>query len=284
MELEKGQKQADTGHAQKNQKNILMIENGIGVSQNTIYKQDIFRQFVRNHINIAEKVITKNSYYNRNYWYFDLNAGAGVYQTEDGINIKGSPIIFAEEALKHPKLHFHLVLIERNEKNFSTLRNNLIKGKNLWYETHCEDHNNVLLQYGSKGSKRIGLAYTDPSGNRPPFDLLAKFNLQYIHTTIDLLIHMSATNLKRIIHSPGCKDRRNLNDYLSILHKKHWQVSDGKYRHQWTFLFGCQWTQFAEMKKIGMRLIDTPEGKQIIHKLTKTTKESYERTYNQPIV
>lgn len=253
----------------------MPIVNGVGVSDETLTKQRHFTSIVETHLKLTCDGIFKNKYnwvQNNTYFYYDLNAGPGVYN-----DIIGSPIIFLNEARKYRHVKFYVSLFEVLPENAEMLESNI---RSMNYPDNIDisiinkDSAQYLNKYAfSSGNQQFGMVYSDQNGKIPPFDTLSKFSEGKKSSRVDIVINLSATTIKRVSNQKYCTENRRLFDYLNIIDKNTWLIRKNHGRHQWTFLIGCNWKDFPEFKEIGFRKADSIAGKRILDELNYTSKE-----------
>jgi len=252
----------------------------LGCSDYTSYKQLHLGVILKTHLRICQAILTrKPEWSRREYHYFDLNAGPGLYLYQDEF-IKGSPLLFCE-AWRTIAIPCQAHFFEIND----SLRTELIWHLRNFMDHHPEmafsflgDHRKFLPCYfdeadAQKPRKKFGLVYSDPTGQLPPFNLLARMFKGKSYSTLDVLIYLSATNIKRQLFAYGCKLNQRLEDLLQAIPKKYWIVREPCGRHQWTFLLGTNWTNFPIFETLGFHRIDSAIGKSIITKLNYTNEE-----------
>ena len=260
----------------------MPVKNGVGYSEYTPTKQKIFSEFLKLQTSIAVGAIKnrKIPQTEQCYYYFDLNAGPGIFYGD-----KGSPLIFLD-TIKHRNVKFNAVYIEKEDVNHTQLMENLtlyndIPMNGCQYPI-CGDHNDIMDDWIDriikKGGNRFGLIYTDPSGVLPPFDLLSKIYKYKEFSRMDLLIHCSTTNIKRIFgeRNKQCdsEEQKRLSKFLDSINKRHWLVSKPKGdSFNWSFLFGCNWAHFPDYAKIDFFKSDSKEGKKILYDINYTKEE-----------
>ena len=83
----------------------MPLVNGIGISVHTTDKQKFFTRFLRTHIKMGRQEVIKQKH--GCYYYFDMNAGTGMYKGIDDRFICGSPISFmrAIHSIRHRRYH-----------------------------------------------------------------------------------------------------------------------------------------------------------------------------------
>ena len=238
----------------------------LGYSENTPAKQKKFREIIRRHLFLAKRVIgKKHEWLINEYHFYDMTAGPGIYEV-DGQEIKGSPIIFLEEAIRID-LPFRAVFFEQDEE-FAERLSSLIN------DDRCvivnADHRIAFFDYVTQqnGKSEIGMVYFDPSGSLPPFGLIeAIAHLPQLYA-VDILIHMAAANLKRAFHNPRSRVCERLTNFLNAIKKKKWFVSEPAGKHQWVFLMGTNWKRYPDISDIGMFDVLSKKGCSIINEIS----------------
>jgi len=234
----------------------MPIDNGIGHSDCTAGKQEGLAAILRQHIAIVKRVFDNNKWYPQTYYYFDLYAGSGS-NPEEGCD--GSPVIFLKTA--KDQLDFWAAFIEQEEGNAIYLR-----AATAFINSHViyEGDNKEILPGLLNGIPKhsYGLIYADPNG-------LANFNLlsQAAKTRrkLDILIHYPAASAKR--------NNRDLLEYLKIVGKSVWLIREPEGKHQWTFLFGTNYSEYKAWRSYGFYRWDEPKGMDILETLTHTKTE-----------
>lgn len=232
------------------------IENGMGYSDYTPLKQKIFGQIVRKHLEISACIFKKNRHWiSPYYWYIDTNAGRG--ESPDGGD--GSPLLFLREAAKFP-IKVKALFIELREANCSALRSRIASEFGKFPSSRAQiqhgDHSQVLSEHFCGDPSQYGLLYVDPSGNMPPFDLLARFSKHY--RKMDIVINTPCATVKRVSRAFGTEQ---LPDYLSKIRKDYWVIREPFGAHQWSFLIGTNWDSFPDFKHLGFHPLFTEERK-----------------------
>ena len=253
-----------------------MIENGIGRSQYTIFKNENFALILKTQLAIVKQIFKKNyTWLENTFYYIDANAGEGSYAMEDGSVCLGSPIVALAELHKSDLRH-EAYLIEISKDNCKKLRDRLSQEE--FYgdcvNVHHGDQYEILpglLNAKDGKRKRLGMLYTDPSGTPPDFNLLTRISHNNRFEQIDFLIYCSATNIKRIIGAGN--DCIRLKEAIETINKKYWLIREPMGRHQWTFILGTNWKGFPQFEKIGLYQVTTEKGQEILKRLNYTNKE-----------
>ena len=271
----------------------MPLINGIGVSENTSVKQETFRSIMQTHIKMCKEIFKKQaSWRKKEYLYVDLNAGSGRYE-----GIKGSPLIFLD-VVKQEKLNvpINALFCEINQDSWFSLfkecdkyfsDSNLSKYADYIKLTgdigqaKCINEDNRrwienLSRTQPKDQKRqYGIIYSDPNNHEANFGGLAKMSKINTFRQTDIMIHISATTMKRMYGANNNNTR--LMDAISHIDKKLWIIRRPYTAHQWTFLIGANWDRFPKFKNLGFVELSTKEGQDILTQLNYTAKEVQEQ-------
>ncbi len=240
-----------------------------GHSEHTEVKQEHFKGLLDMHLKITRGIISRKEWTDPHYYYFDITAGPGIYEGQDG-----SPIIFLK-LVEAANITYKAVFIESDSERYNQLEKNIELYQQGNIKVHLGNHDNVLPQYFFGINKnKYGLLYADPTGTLPPFELLGQMSQRYHR--LDILINCSATNIKRERKSPKTDLKETLTDGLDKIDKQTWIVRSPVGKHQWTFLVGSNWMNFPEWKKQGFHRIESPIGQEILRNLNYTTDEQVE--------
>ncbi len=257
----------------------MPIENGVGYGEYTGVKVEHLGKILAMHLAITQAVIEKHAaYFDIEYRYIDLTAGQG--STPDG-NL-GSPLIFLDRA-SNPKFRipFRVDLIEREPDNIAKLKGKVDahpsacsgNGRFFFYANRYQDVIPALLL--KQDDKELGLAYIDHSGDLPDIDTLAY--LSRMRPRMDVLLYLSATNVKRQFQQTG----RKLADFLSATGKQYWLIRKpySGDNHQWTFLLGSNSDLFKPHKSISRYFyrLDSSEGQAVFEKLNLSQEQRVEQ-------
>jgi len=175
----------------------MPVVNGQGFGGNTEAKQADFRYLVGYHLNVVDCMVAKarregKTFPPPEYWYFDITAGCGVHpETGD----PGSPVIFKQVA-DGANIPSTAWFFDCHPSNCAALQERFQGDSSV--HVVAGDHNETLMAaIPDVDRPRLGLLYCDPSGNIPPFDLLAAFADHKVTSRIDILINVPSTSLKR---------------------------------------------------------------------------------------
>lgn len=267
-----------------------MPRNGsVGYSDNTPFKQKQLWEILRKHMHIVKAIIRKHAYVESTYLYVDLNAGSGRYPI-NGELIYGSPLQALAVAQQF-NIPFQGMLFERDPATLTTLRLELVRfgltrsqeHPDLFHNfqhlmaTICPGDYEVLARDFLAGlpsgphKLHYGLVYSDENGAHIPFPLLALFAERL--PKIDILIHLGTTIPKLLRVSRIHDYHARLDELVHTVPKDFWLIRDGIGQHQWTFLIGTDWDSFPKFRSLGFWPLESPEGANILRKLSLTTSE-----------
>lgn len=232
---------------------------------------------------IADKISSKHRQWaGHNIHYIDMNAGTG-YNYE--VDCEGSPIIATKQALDHFEIsgrntRVKAWFLERNKLSFRELCDRVYEKeifRNMGAKNVCPtclNGDSVKLLFNTieptLPQKQFGLIYFDPNGIKmnsddSVFSVVKRLaNIPKFGYT-DVLIRFSGTNYKRVrsVHSKYPK----LSDQITAINKKQWicrkiHINEKGQRdpHQWTFLFGTNWTDYRAWESEGFYKIEDPRS------------------------
>jgi len=251
----------------------MPIYDNIGQSEYTEMKHRQYRMILSVQMNIVRGAFNKYPQYKNRYLHFDINPGNGGTLEEPG-----SPLIFRDEVTKHALPH-QAYFIEINESNATDLTHEL-RYDDTAIVIHG-DHSEILPEYinnppvtNSRGGTKwvYGSLFSDENGKQPPWELLRTF--AYAYPTIDIIVYVAATNIKRIRKQAEVMGNENVPCLMEQLKTipKNWIVRQPEGAHHWTFLIGS-YEHFPEFKKHGFVSVKSAEGQKVLHKLTYTKNE-----------
>lgn len=248
----------------------MPIVNGVGYSDATQIKQQHFQNIVDVSLRIVSAILLRNSWADPLYTFIDLNAGPGNINAQDG-----SPQIFCSLAENYSRIKKKVTLCEINDKNADQLEHLRVDYKDFAdysIQVLRGDHNDTVPPLiPAAPIKTYGLIYNDPTGSLPSFDLLQMLADAYPLT--DILIHTSASNLKRQRRAEHCPVDKRIDEYVQAINKKHWIVREPYTKFQWTFLLGTNWDGFPQFKRLGFYRADELDGAAIMRRLAYTQSE-----------
>lgn len=260
----------------------------VGVSANTQLKQNHFRMFMQAHMRIVQSIMEHNQWVFPRYIYFDLNAGPGRYEDEEGIEVVGSPIqtLTVADGMNLPvwawfceqdKNSCELLRAELRQRGMQERGDEFTDGAtSAWlyegsYTIGLPQSLSVLLDPSLASRQYYGLIYSDENGSLPPFALLRLCAQQLRYC--DILIHAAAAPIKRQFYSPVHPLMRRLDELMATVPKDCWIVRDPYGKHQWSFLIGTNWDAFPRFKRQGFWAINSPEGASILRRLSLNREE-----------
>jgi len=256
----------------------------------TLEKLDILDRVIDAHTHMSKGAIRnpKNSWIHPVYQYFDMTSGPGVIEMENGGLVKpGSPIIFLQKAYT-AGLCFHARFIEKDYETARRLDRNICVQRMASGKTEdssvcqivCEDFLTALPRLTilahhalQPQEKYIGLIYCDTNGTVPPFALIRNAVRQRTFYSVDVLLYLSATNLKRVRRSVTDRAVADLQTELALLGKRKLFVRKPRGAHQWIFVLATNWENCPEFTTMGFRDVQTEEGQRVLSEVCFTYEE-----------
>ena len=200
-----------------------MIYDNIGCGDHTPAKQNSFRDICGQHVAVVRSILKKHrhkGWMSKEYCYIDMNSGAGQYNLPgDNQPIIGSPVIFQDVA-DGLKVDFRAHLFEVNADCCNSLAALTDPSRTTIYQM---DHDLIDGEFQGYRKSPYGMLYHDPN-DRPSFDAIARFSHLRICRFMDVLIHLSATNIKRVRCAHGGND---LARQLGQIKKEKWIITLG---------------------------------------------------------
>jgi len=235
-----------------------------GRSQYTSLKQKHFEYILNTHIEISKQVQKNNPWMSSKYFYADICAGDG------GNDVAGSPVIFTK-AQNHHGINCKPYFIDHNALSLGRLKRIVENDSAIFL---CDNHADVIPKIVPR-QIQMGLVYFDPNGD--PFNnyplLLSNFYSHMSTKRIDCLLYFSATTIKRVFNAPGTNRKWGLIDDMKRIDKKVWLIREPFGRSQWSFLFGTNYTDFPEFKKLGLHNITSRRGQSVLTQLNYTSRQ-----------
>ncbi len=251
----------------------------VGVSGHSISKQYRLGLFVLDHVAICSAIAKLKVWNQWEYVYFDLFAGPGFLTNKP--NVPGSPVIalqtmagmeipyWAHLFEKHPVTHGRLVTSVTGYKNASV------------YLGGFQDHLASIVDQLSRRLMRFGLIYADPNKLTPRdpslFDFLKVLADHNATKYLDILVHVSATNYKRVRGTKKYRGAPRLIDELRRVGKKHIRLTAPAPRDeaQWIFALLTNFKNGDDSfgRLIGLHSITSEPGKQILDRINRTNEE-----------
>jgi hypothetical protein len=235
--------------------------------EETRNKQKDFEDLLNHHIKISWGVINRNRWWaNKEYHYFDMFGGPGLFTDDLGIYY-GSPVIFQNVATKNG-VDFAADVFERDLIFHDELSQNITTPKIRIHRKDSANYRGLLKRDGTQ----FGLLYCDPDMSEKGFDLSFEIAASFAkhYPKIDILIYISATNIKRIINSKGGP---MLRQRLFSIKKEEWIIRSLRDRHQYTFLLGTNYGSPFEWAKRNFFNTNSVKGKEILDKANYTNDQ-----------
>lgn len=252
----------------------MPVNNGVGWSNTTPDKAYGFEKLLSQHFAIVKTIFKGRQKYP--YYYIDCTSGPGYIEP---VETEGSPLIFLRRATISG-LKCAAVFIERDRENFIRLHENISKTPfdlhNIKIDRINEDYTDVLQNWTEPIPRgAYGLIYFDPTSSLD-FSFIERIFYHDNLDRIDLLIHISATTVKRCKGITSC----TLEDAIKKINKTNWIIRDvyptGRDAHQMTFILGTNWDGLKAMKKYRFYSIDSPKGAEILSFLSRPKGEYIE--------
>lgn len=258
-------------------------------AETTQLKQEWFSRFAYFHLNLKHYEITqmigRRFFRPAYYQYIDMTAGCGYLPLLGD----GSPVRHAIASEKHRRkrkgenpLRVSAHLIEENPDTFYHLQKTLDMKRKLMrcdplYDSmiYNERYQKVIPEMffrngqSENGIPCFGLLYCDPNGQIPEFELLKQLNAH--HPRLDVLLHVSASNIKRV---KGTHGGLSLLECMQHSGKRHWKIARlGTTRHQWAFLYGTNVPNMLDRADLNLYSVRGSVGKDVFHILNFTERE-----------
>jgi len=256
---------------------------GHGFGDCTPTKQAHFRKIVGMHMTICQGIMKSRQWAYKRYVYFDLTAGAGIYEC-NGATVKGSPIIVKEEA-EARRLPIEAHLFECGKAAADALRGNVPPTGFKVYECdhvkNPEQLQTAMQPYAHLHSTQcFGMIYADPNGSLIPMESVLKLLAYRPFRTMDFLAYLSGTTIKRVSKALDRDD--TFSGTVSTLGKRTIFVRVPEHHHQWTFVLASNWEKFPQLEKQGFYLLDSERGQEISTMLDNTGEELAAMGWKRP--
>jgi three-Cys-motif partner protein len=212
----------------------------VGHGQFTSLKMEILRKIFDMHLIITQAVLRRQSFFRQSYEYIDVTAGKGYVPDSTTL---GSPLVFLgaiHSGIFQKPFEAHFIELEK--LNFQELVKNVqaYSKQNGWdienyVQFHSGDYQQIIPNLlGSVNKQELGLVFIDHSGDLPNFETINY--VTNIRPRMEILIYLSARNIKRIHHLTG----KSLFDNMQEISKNFWLIRKPVRwdNLEWTFLLG----------------------------------------------
>jgi hypothetical protein len=261
----------------------MPVDNGYGWSWHTPIKQAHYAEIVYKHVNVVAGMLgVYPKWIYPAYHLLDVTAGWGI---DPATGKDGSPLVFLRRVMNLP-MPYRCWFFEKEREQFESLQKKVVPVREddrcIGLEcVHASFEHRLLetareIKERCRGKQAFGLLYYDPTGEAIPDDLihlLKRFNR--ILPRMDILINISATNVKRTANSTACTNYRPLKACLNDLDRKVWLIREihrGD-AFQWTFVLGTGYSSFPNLEQIGLYRTTTAKGEAILHKANFTREQ-----------
>ena len=255
----------------------MPIDNGVGWGDTTPDKVDGLQKIISQHLAVVKAIYNKKGRQEKSYYFIDCTSGPGY---NANLELDMSPLIFLKMATGSG-VYCKAIFIEERIDNYSDLIQNInltpYDSSKISVSTFNGNFKDVLLKVVSsipRGS--YGIIYFDPTSSLD-FDFVSRVFMHENLSMIDLLVHISATTMKRL--------QKPLAEEIKKINKKFWMIRDiyptGRDLHQMTFLFGMNWNGLKPMKKHRFYSVDSDKGREILMYLSMPKNEYQEKAKAQ---
>jgi hypothetical protein len=264
-----------------------------GCSRATREKWSRFEYLLKIHARMCRAIMTKRSWADSTYSYFDFFAGPGLYEITDSAELTGeygSPVrafrvlreIFVDQAgaaANGEPLRVRAILHDPEQwcRLRSCLQSLEMHGTIVGGLTCDRAVADLIGRWhemtGSSPWKALGLAFFDPNG-QPPWASIREFASAKIFNRIDLLINVNSTVVKRLRRSPVHGESLTPTQQLVSLGKDDvylWEPSPGDI-HQFALAY-CTNGPFSEFRRLGFHFINSEKGRRIADRIDLTEQE-----------
>lgn len=267
--------------------------NGYGCSEVTAAKQDAFRYLLRCHMRITAKALAANErsrrayasdrWWNWRYHFIDLTAGPGDCRgllTKQGEPMPyegpGSPLIFLEEAYSEGT-KYDATFFEQCSDTACALQE-----ATAGYPSVSVVNEDFRVGLGriarcGEGLSKYGLMYYDPSGTVPQVEEIRSVLGLAPWSTVDLLMNISATTIKRVRGAFQDKPTRAFSEIIDRIGKRHWIIRETPGRWQFALVLGSN-IRLNGFRRKGFYDLRSQEGEAIIERLDKPASQQVPRT------
>lgn len=242
----------------------------VGCSDHSLFKQDMFRNFMVMHSSICKEIAAKHRWGQWEYLYIDLFAGPGYLPNK--VEVAGSPVV-AFNALQG-KVPFRMIAFEEDPV-VASLLSERVSGVSI----HHGRYQDIMIPALSslQARKRCGLVYGDPNELSPKdtslIDACAALKKLPVTSFLDILLHIPATTFKRVRGTNRYRDAPHLTDELKRIGKRFIKVSRPDDRHQWTFILLTNFDHPKFGLSMGWHDSNSDRGRFILDKITLTARE-----------
>jgi hypothetical protein len=107
--------------------------------------------------------------------------------------------------------------------------------------------------------------------------LISKVCLGQKMSRMDVLIRCPSTTIKRVRSAFPERYNQTLEESLQEINKEFWLIRrpNRRDRFQWTFLFGTNWEDVKNWKKLGLFRVDSADGQAILKEASYTRTERF---------
>lgn len=236
---------------------------GLYSQEETPNKQEDFRKIIRHHLNVCANIREKHSWANKYpYLYIDAYGGPGRY-----CGIVGSPLIFLEEA-QAAGIPFRAIAIEIDPERAQALRE-AANGNLTVYQGHnCDYIKRIPMNHN-----QFGLLYCDPPGAKDeaiPLSFQIMSEVAKRARRLDVMINMAPASHKRTIELAGYT---SIADLKKSVTKQEWAIRSTRGKHQWTFLIGTNWIEWAKWNRAGFYSLNSEMGELLFDKVNLTGEQ-----------
>ncbi|MBA2704624.1 MAG: hypothetical protein H0U60_12335 [Blastocatellia bacterium] len=251
----------------------MPLDGSAGYGKGTERKQRDMRDYQWFHWQLWLKVTANNDWASPTYHYVDLNGGPGEVN-----GIVGSPILVAQ-TMAESGSDWHACVCERDPESMERLRSckaalpAVVAARiRLFAMDHQEAGDGIIKAIHNRRAGRtpLGLIYADPNGTELNEEIETALKITKAFPRMDVLLHMSATTIKRCRTVFG---RPSFVERLEVLKKRHLLIREPCTAHQWTFALLTNWAGFPDWASHGFHSSTSPTGSAVLERLNLTTEE-----------